>query len=478
MNAQTFLSVVARKLFSTFQIRRFVTKCLIVVLLSTQTFATPQLAVVYAEMVTGWKQEARLFYYAQGWGSLLMAFWQGKLSDKPTKPSEKTQEKQSDRDAQVVKLQIAPGGDLTIATGERITFNALALSSEGGAVSGVKFNWAVEDISVDQAKRKGKPVITDRGVFYSPIAGEYLISVKDSKVQANTKVIVKGDPQPPIDKLIEKYKPFSYGTLSSREVAEAKPTPNKIGSVKPARQATSLVAQNSEPTSPLRSAKDLLKQAKSLQYAKGMVATMPVVQAGGDPCGWNNSNWTTADDSGKERGDMPGRASDGDAGSGNYEFSAPVIGLDSRGLDLELSMDFNSRLWHKANSDITFDIDHDWPAPGWNIGFGRIVSMGSDRGFMIIDGDGTRHGYTGNALAPSGWQYFTGKTIDGTFTDYTVSANSGIPSYASARLSNGTTISYGAANMPPAQFIQPRSPTRRAITSRFRMSATRDRRSV
>ncbi len=121
MNAQTFWFAATRQLFSTFQIRRFVTQCLIVTLLSTQTFATPQLAVVYAEMVTGWKQEARLFYYAQGWGSLLMAFWQGKLSDKPTKPDEKTQEKQSDRDAQVVKLQIAPGCDITLAVNQLLS---------------------------------------------------------------------------------------------------------------------------------------------------------------------------------------------------------------------------------------------------------------------------------------------------------------------------------------------------------------------
>jgi hypothetical protein len=120
--------------------------------------------------------------------------------------------------------------------------------------------------------------------------------------------------------------------------------------------------------------------------------------------------------------------------------------LDSRGLDVQLALTYNSRLWHKANSDITFDIDRDWPAPGWNIGFGRIVSMGTDRGFMLIDGDGTRHGYTGNALPPSGWQYFSGKTIDGTFTDYTVSAYDGIPSSGTARLANGTTIYYGAAN--------------------------------
>ncbi len=51
-----------------------------------------------------------------------------------------------------------------------------------------------------------------------------------------------------------------------------------------------------------------------------------------------------------------------------------------------------------------------------------------------------------NALAPSGWQYFAGKTIDGTFTDYTVWAYNGIPSAGTARLANGTRIDYGAEN--------------------------------
>lgn len=206
------------------------------------------------------------------------------------------------------------------------------------------------------------------------------------------------------------------------------------------------MAQNKEAQPALRAGKNLLSQAKALRAAPSMMAVAPVFQSGGDPCGWNNSNWTTADDSGKERGEMPGRSADGGAGSGNYEFAAPVIGLDSRGLDVQLALTYNSRLWHKANSEITFDIDRDWPAPGWNIGFGRIVSMGTDRGFMLIDGDGTRHGYTGNALPPTGWQYFLGKTIDGTFTDYSVVAHNGIPVSGTAYLANGTIISYGASN--------------------------------
>lgn len=427
--------------------KRAIILFLCLTLISNQILAMPQVPQTIGMIVAQWHQDLRFRYYSGGWGNMFLAFFQGKLDDRPTKPKEKKPEKQEERDAQVASLRLFPTGTITLQTAEPITFNALALTSDGAPVSGVKLKWSVDDVSADKEKRKGKPVITDRGAFFSPIAGEYLITVSSAKFQASTKVTVKGDPQPPLNKQIEKYKPFSYGTLSTRDVPEGKPADQqKIGSAQPARKTTSMIAQSKGSQSALRSSKSLLNQAKALRAAPGMMALTTAFQSGGDPCGWNNSNWTTADDSGKERGDMPGRSADGGAGSGNYEFAAPVIGLDSRGLDLQLALTYNSRLWHKANSDITFDIDHDWPSPGWNIGFGRIVSMGTDRGFMLIDGDGTRHSYTGNALAPSGWQYFTGKTIDGTFTDYTVWAYNGIPSSGTARLANGTTIYYGAGN--------------------------------
>lgn len=450
MNAHKLCSAAVRKFFSAFSIRRAIAKLLILALVSNQIFATPQMTAAYADSWRGWQQEARFLFYSQGWAGVLRALVQGKLDDKPTKPKEKDAEKQDDRDAQVAKLQMVPSGDISLATGTPITFNAAALSTEGAPISGVKLKWAVDDISADKIKRKGKPVITEHGVFYSPIAGDYLITVMGAKFQTSAKVTVTGDPQPPLNKLIEKYQPFAYGTLSTRDSAEVKSaaTPQKIGALQAPRPATGLVAQANNPKTALRTAKETLRPAKTLHATPTMtaMATAAAFVQAGDPCGWNNSNWTTADDNGKERGDMLGHPADGGPGSGNYEFVAPVVKLDSRGLDMSLALTYNSRLWHKANSDITFDIDHDWPAPGWNMGFGRIVSMGTDRGFMIIDGDGTRHGYTGNALAPSGWQYFSGKTVDGTLIDYTVSAYNGIPSYGTVRLPNGTTIYYGAAN--------------------------------
>jgi len=66
-----------------------------------------------------------------------------------------------------------------------------------------------------------------------------------------------------------------------------------------------------------------------------------------------------------------------------------VLSLGGRGQDLNFGLSYNSRVWHKANSEITFDIDRDWPA-GMVIGFGKIVGMGGQNGYMIIEPDGTR----------------------------------------------------------------------------------------
>lgn len=198
-----------RTLRSTFSFRRFISHILILVLLSQTTWASPQLLGMYVDIAAGWKQELRFRYYAGDWASLFLTMLQGKLDDRPTKPNEKPQEKQEDREAMVTKLQLFPAGNITLQTAEPIAFSALTLTNEGAVVSGVKLKWTVEDVSPDKDRRKGKPLITDRGMFFSPIAGDYLITVTGAQFQTSTKVKVVGDPQPPLNKLIKKYKPFS-----------------------------------------------------------------------------------------------------------------------------------------------------------------------------------------------------------------------------------------------------------------------------
>jgi hypothetical protein len=76
--------------------------------------------------------------------------------------------------------------------------------------------------------------------------------------------------------------------------------------------------------------------------------------------------------------------------------AAPVLSLPGRGLDLGLT--YNSRVWNKADSQINFDVDVDWPAPCWVLGFGKIVEISVDNGSMLVNADGTRHSFDGTVI--------------------------------------------------------------------------------
>jgi RHS repeat-associated protein len=161
--------------------------------------------------------------------------------------------------------------------------------------------------------------------------------------------------------------------------------------------------------------------------------------------GWGDGNYWSADDPGNRVGDPPGEPMDEGAGSGNFQLAAPVLGLPGRGIDISLGLAYNSRLWNKAGSQISFDNDRGWPAPGFSLGFGKLLGMGVYNGGMLVDADGTRHGYSG-VVTPYNWgTTFVGHTTDGTFIDYsyTSGAGGGIV-YAQAKLPNGTVITYGA----------------------------------
>ena len=172
-----------------------------------------------------------------------------------------------------------------------------------------------------------------------------------------------------------------------------------------------------------------------------------------DEDGWNNNNWWMADDPGNQTGDPPGSSPEAGAGNGNFQFSAPVASLPGRGIDLALSLNYNSRVWSKAGSTMSFDAERGFPAPGWNLGFGKLMFMGSSGGCMMIDADGTNHGYTGSIYNYNGGSYsysqFSGHTADGTFIDYGcfVGTYNGVTTMTgSASLPNGTQVYYGTTS--------------------------------
>jgi YD repeat-containing protein len=62
--------------------------------------------------------------------------------------------------------------------------------------------------------------------------------------------------------------------------------------------------------------------------------------------------------------------------SGNYNWSVPLVSLPGRaGLDLGLSLSYNSLVWTRSGSYITYDADHGFPSPGFRLGFPVIQPL-------------------------------------------------------------------------------------------------------
>ncbi|HJQ26725.1 MAG TPA: hypothetical protein VKA60_22605, partial [Blastocatellia bacterium] len=107
----------------------------------------------------------------------------------------------------------------------------------------------------------------------------------------------------------------------------------------------------------------------------------------------------------------------------DFEFSVPIWGLPGRGLPLGVAMNYNSRIWSRHGSAVTFNAINSWPFLGFTLGFGRIVTYasGSNTKFVLIDSDGTRH-YLGSGPAGTTQTY---QTNDGSHITYVGNATTG-----------------------------------------------------
>jgi RHS repeat-associated protein len=113
-------------------------------------------------------------------------------------------------------------------------------------------------------------------------------------------------------------------------------------------------------------------------------------------------------------------------GSGNFHFTVPVANYPSRGHPLSLALHYNSRVWQRlqlpqlvdVRYKMVFNIDNDWPAPGWRFNFPQMLNLGHGRG-LLVDGDGTRHPFTSREEA-AGDRATNFRTTDGSLIDYDV----------------------------------------------------------
>ena len=125
----------------------------------------------------------------------------------------------------------------------------------------------------------------------------------------------------------------------------------------------------------------------------------------------------------------------------NFTFAVPILSLGGRGVGVDLTLFYNSRLWFRHGSAITFNPVYSWPAPGCTLGFGRIITYGppSALKYVFIDRDGTRRflGVGGTAS-----QTVTLQTSDGTHITYVGNATTG----GTIFYNNGTQVTISNIN--------------------------------
>jgi len=338
----------------------------------------------------------------------------------------KGQEKQAERDARIDRLQIFPG-DLTIDLGERVRFSAIAFDQNNNAVGGVKIKWS------GQAPNQSSHVrLTPQGEFEGIAPGSFVIKAEAFRRTAQVTVVVRAGAA----------KDMKLTPTGTRQVSTRNNPDSKIGSTSRTKKVES-AARLSPDVRERRSGNAAAVKLNHASSAKRTAAAAPVPFLAGDS--WDDSNYWSADDPGNGVGNPPGAPVDGGAGSGNFQFSAPVLSLPGRGMNVSLALSYNARLWNKAGSQISYDNDHGWPAPGFNLGFGKMLGIGVYTGAMLVDADGTRHGYTGNITYYSWGTYGVMHTTDGSFIDYSYwTGTGGAMTWGQARLPNGTVINYGA----------------------------------
>lgn len=125
---------------------------------------------------------------------------------------------------------------------------------------------------------------------------------------------------------------------------------------------------------------------------------------------WNVDNIPYANNVKNLRGNPPGKPK----GKNNFNIAAPVLSIPGRGLNLDLSLYYNSQVWSKLDSDVSYDMDKDWLSPGWNIGFGKIINV-INGGIVQVDADGTRRFFAGPLTGANDLITFEGQSTDGSF---------------------------------------------------------------
>ncbi len=370
------------------------------------------------------------------------------------------------RQQRIASIKIQPEGDLVLHQGQRMDFSAIGYSSNGEPVNGIKFEWTAKKLN----RKKAEQLRIPNGRFKARSSGEFAITASAQGQKAQVTVKVERNEAYLELKRLKKEK--KKGNLAEAEKIKLE---NKFKSVDISsrkKYKKKKQKKKNEQSSSISNIISWLSESEEKPSGPNAIeseskaASVKMRRRPADEDGWDENNWWIADDPDQQVGNPPGTSPDAGAGNGNFQFSAPVVALPGRGIDINLSLYYNSKLWNKDGTEMIYDADKGYPAPGWTLGFGKLVYVGTSGGCMMADANGTRHGYTGTVTSSTGsstWVDFDGNTSDGTFIDYECqhySSSTGSSLYGSAKLPNGTVIDYGSYYQSGAFSGQQAYPTR------------------
>ncbi|MEN3331492.1 MAG: hypothetical protein V7641_857 [Blastocatellia bacterium] len=317
------------------------------------------------------------------------------------------QETLADRLAYVTQLQVTPRRFVGYL-GQTVTFTALPLNASGQIIQGVRFDW--------ETSNADKAVIDDAGRARLLQPGLVRLTCRAGSVRASVPLLVRPGHRPR----------QSDAEWQADQLGLNETTTSGANQSRTVEQVAASLLNHLSPTA----------QAQS-----GWTDDLGYDEQWNDPRNLVGSPRNRAAESTRMGTVLP-------EGS-NFNFAAPLVSLGGRGIGANLTLYYNSRLWSRRNNNVAYNAIVGWPAPGFSLGFGRIVTYDISAGgnptckYMLIDPDGTRHYLGGGAWAGSGYDLGGPfETNDGSHITYTGNGSHGGYLY----YPDGTSVYFSMVN--------------------------------
>ncbi len=313
------------------------------------------------------------------------------------------QETLADRLARVARIQVSPSGFAGYQS-QPVVLTAIASDLAGHTVQGVMFTWESSDPDKIRIDDQGRATLMQPGLAR--------ISCRAGNVQVFTSVLVKPGKRP--------LQTDAQWRADQSLIDDSGNITEKTGGLS---SITSAASDLFDKLSPTAQAQITPPSNTDIVYDEFHAESRNLV----------GSPRNRAVDLARMGTVMP-------EGS-NFKFAVPILNLGGRGLGVDLTLYYNSRVWFRHGNAVTFDPVYSWPAPGFTLGFGRIITYGPTNAlkYVFIDRDGTRR-YLGQGGTSS--QTVTLQSSDGSHITYVGNATTG----GTLFYNNGTRVTISLIN--------------------------------